>query len=133
MIAVALSTPGLARPAAQTPSAAAVFTAAQAAAGRTMYAERCAACHLDDLGGNGDAPPVAGADFVAGWKQKTTGDLLKYLRGMPPGGPALSDAAYLDVMAYLLDENGAAAGETPLTAATGATVGAIATGRRPAR
>ena len=110
-----------------------VFTAAQATSGRAVYAERCAACHLDDLGGNGDAPPVAGEGFIAGWKQKTTSDLLQYLKGMPPGGPALSEAEYLTVAAYLLEQNGAATGETPLTTSTNVMLGTIASGRRPPR
>lgn len=109
-----------------------IYTATQATAGREVYTTRCAACHLDDLGGNGDAPPIAGPDFIAHWRQKTTTDLLEYLKKMPPGGPALSDADYLTVLAYLLEQNGAVAGPTPLSATTSAPVAAVATGRRPA-
>jgi mono/diheme cytochrome c family protein len=115
------------------PAATPVFTAAQAAEGRAAYTARCAACHLDDLDGNGDAPQVAGDAFVTNWKQKTTSDLLQYLKGMPPGGPALSEAEYVTVVAFLLEQNGAAAGETPLTSATNVAIGSVATGRRPAR
>ena len=39
------------------------FTAAQAAAGRAAYQERCASCHLPDLRGSNEAPPLAGAQF----------------------------------------------------------------------
>ena len=115
------------------PSGAPGFTAAQAADGRTAYTARCAACHLEDLDGNGDAPQLAGDAFVSNWKQKTTSDLLQYLKGMPPGGPALTEAEYVTVVAYLLEQNGAAAGEAPLAAGTGAVIGSVATGRRPAR
>jgi mono/diheme cytochrome c family protein len=115
------------------PAATPVFTAAQAAAGRAAYTARCAACHLDDLDGNGDAPQLAGDAFLSGWKQKTTSDLLQYLKGMPPGGPALTESEYLTVVAFLLEQNGAVAGETALTAGTGVAIGTVATGRRPAR
>src|SRR5262245_36514187 len=40
------------------------FTAAQADGGRALYQARCAGCHLPDLGGRGEAPPLAGANFL---------------------------------------------------------------------
>ena len=47
------------------PAAGSVFTAAQAQAGEAAYSQQCAACHDADFRGGGDAPPVAGVDFLA--------------------------------------------------------------------
>ena len=52
---------------------------------------------------------------------------------MPPGGPYLGAEEYLGVIAYILQQNGAPAGEAALTAATDAPIGSVATGERPAR
>ena len=51
-------------PSAQAPAGAAVYTAAQAAAGRTLYTANCAACHMADLAGRNEAPPLASANFM---------------------------------------------------------------------
>ena len=67
-----------------------VFTAAQASAGRDVYQARCAGCHLPDLAGRNDAPPLAGATFFGVWRARTTRELAEYIRAsMPPGGPPL--------------------------------------------
>jgi mono/diheme cytochrome c family protein len=44
-----------------------VFTAEQAAAGRAAYAKHCASCHMPDLSGNTEIPPLAGAVFIGTW------------------------------------------------------------------
>ncbi|MGH8518259.1 MAG: c-type cytochrome, partial [Panacagrimonas sp.] len=63
-----------------------VFTAAQAAAGRTAYDASCASCHLPDLSGRNEAPQLAGANFVTTWGSRTVRDLVSYIQaGMPPG------------------------------------------------
>jgi alcohol dehydrogenase (cytochrome c) len=46
----------------------AIFTAAQAAAGKAIYAEKCAACHGAALEG-GVSSPLAGPAFAASWGQ----------------------------------------------------------------
>lgn len=117
----------LAAPAAQTP---AVFTAAQAEAGKAHYATTCAACHGADLGG-ADAPALAGPDFAKAWSTQTTADLFKYVQGMPPGGTPLPDGDNLTVVAFILQQNGAKAGDTPLEPTTAVKLGGIAPGTRP--
>jgi mono/diheme cytochrome c family protein len=97
----------------------AVFTAEQAAAGKSVYARSCASCHMPDLSGSNDAPPLAGAVFAATWRSRTTKDLFEYLSSsMPPGGASLSTDAFESITAYILQANGAAAGETPFRATT---------------
>lgn len=125
-MAVLLGTRG--GPTAQTPAA--VYTAPQAAAGKAHYATTCAACHGADLGG-ADAPALAGVDFAKAWSTQTTADLFKYVQGMPPGSTPLPDGDNLTVVAFILQQNGAAAGTTPLEPTTAVTIGAIATGTRP--
>ena len=115
----------------QQPASAAVYTAAQAETGRAAYQTTCASCHSGDLGGNGEAPELAGSSFMGSWKTQTTEDLFKYVQGMPPGGPHLTAEEYVPIVAYILQQNGAAAGEQPFTAATVAPIGTIATGQRP--
>jgi len=124
--AVLLGTPSA--PAAQT--APAVYTAAQADAGKGHYATACAACHGADLGG-ADAPALAGPDFAKAWSTQTTADLFKYVQGMPPGGTPLPDGDNLTVVAFILQQNGAQAGDTPLDATTAVKIGGIASGTKP--
>ena len=52
-----------------------VFTKEQADAGLAAYAKNCASCHMPDLTGNGEIPPLAGASFIGTWEHKTTKDL----------------------------------------------------------
>jgi len=111
----------------QTPTAP-VYTAAQAGEGRTAYEASCAACHRADLGGAVDAPQLAGGTFLGAWGGRTTTDLLRYLQmGMPPDSPgSLSEATYLAIVAYILQANGAAPGQQPLTAAVSVPIGGVA-------
>jgi PQQ-dependent dehydrogenase (methanol/ethanol family) len=102
------------------PAAAAVYTAAQAQAGQTAYTQNCAGCHGADFRGSGDAPAVAGPDFTAKWGPRAVNDLFTYLvQSMPPANPgALGEAGTLNVTAYLLQINGAPAGQQPQQALT---------------
>jgi alcohol dehydrogenase (cytochrome c) len=117
----------------QQPPAAPVFSAAQAAAGRTAYDASCAGCHVADLGGRNEAPQLAGADFMNSWRTRTTKDLFEFIQAtMPPGGSPLSPETYLSIASYILEQNGAAVGAQTLTPETAVPIGTIATGQRPA-
>jgi alcohol dehydrogenase (cytochrome c) len=109
-----------------------VFTAPQADAGRTAYEASCASCHVADLGGRNEAPQLAGADFMNVWRTQGVDALFGYIRStMPPGGARLPDEQYLAIVAYILQQNGAAAGAQPLAASTTVPIGTVASGRRP--
>jgi alcohol dehydrogenase (cytochrome c) len=110
------------------------YTAAQAAAGRTTYLAQCAACHLPDLKGSGDAAPLAGTEFMDAWGRRSTSELLSFMQlTMPPQRPgALSADEYASIAAFILQSNGAPAGNQQLTAATGVTINTVATGQAPA-
>ena len=113
---------------------AAPYTAAQAVAGRTIYATSCATCHAADLGGGFESPQLAGSNFLREWGDRTSGDLLAFIQStMPPGNKnGLGEEAYLNVVAFILDANGARAGNQPLTASTKVAIRSVANGQVPA-
>jgi alcohol dehydrogenase (cytochrome c) len=93
-----------------------VFTKEQAAKGAEAYQTTCAGCHGRDLAGLG-APALAGPKFTEKWAgDRNALELFGIVRTMPPGG---SHMVTLDkqvvILAHLLEKNGHAAGETPLT------------------
>ena len=113
------------------PVAAGVYTAAQAQAGQAAYAQQCAGCHSADFRGSGDAPAVVGPDFIAKWGPREVNELFTFLvQTMPPTNPgALGEAGTLNVTAYLLQVNGAPAGQQPLTATVSTPMNALVTGQ----
>ncbi len=111
----------------QTPSS--VFTAAQAAAGRTAYQTSCASCHLPDLAGRNEAPQLAGSNFINAWRTRTTRDLFEYIQSaMPPSGENLGADQYLAITAFILQSNGAQPGAVAFNGSTTVPIGTIATG-----
>ncbi|WP_158626038.1 c-type cytochrome [Arsenicitalea aurantiaca] len=90
------------------------FTAEQAARGQTEYNSQCGACHGFQLEG-GVGPVLAGAEFRTNWG--TAAAVHGYFSvSMPPQAPGrLSEQAYLDIMAHILNFNGLPAGDAELT------------------
>lgn len=116
----------------QPASTEAVFTKAQVDAGRTAYQTHCASCHTPDLGGRNEFPALAGDDFLASWKTRSTQELYDFISTtMPPEGPSLTPEQYLGITAHILHQNGAAPGSEALTPTTAVPIGTIATGKRP--
>ena len=106
-----------------------VFTAAQADAGRAAYQASCAGCHMPDLTGRNEAPPLAGANFMNTWRTRSTRDLFEYMSAtMPPDAPSLAADQYLAITAFILQSNGATPGAQAFTPTTGVAIGSIATG-----
>ena len=93
-----------------------VFTEEQAARGQQAYRQSCASCHLDDLLGERDAPPLAGAQFSDRWNGSTADDMLQTIRRtMPQEAPdSLGPQSYADIVSYLLQVNGSPAGDAEL-------------------
>ena len=110
---------------AQPPASAGAFLDAQAASGRTAYGRSCAACHGATLRGAAHGPELTGRGFLSNWGSSTAAELFEYVRAeMPPGlGESLRNDTYLSIVAYLLQENGHAAGSEALTANAAAIVG----------
>jgi mono/diheme cytochrome c family protein len=103
--------------AAQQPASvlAGVYTEGQAKRGEKVYADSCTVCHGPKLTGD-LGPPIAGKDFVAGWKDMTVGELLdKIAMSMPSNAPgSLTPQQNADVLAYVLSVNKYPAGQAEL-------------------
>src|SRR5271154_3408928 len=110
------------------------FTAGQAAQGHKDYSSACASCHQENLAGGGEAPSLAGGNFLKSWGDQSTRTLYNYLHAaMPLGkGGSLSDETYENIVAFLLQANGATAGGQPFTASTDVKIGNVANGQVPA-
>jgi len=93
-----------------------VFSADQAATGKTLFDSKCAICHGADLNGGEMSPPLAGGAFVANWSGQTLGDLFTRIHTtMPANDPgSLSNAETAQVLAYILSFNQFPAGAAPL-------------------
>ena len=117
--------PGVAGAAAQAPGADGAFTIDQAADGWSVYGVQCGQCHGVNLEGMVHAPPLSGVGFLNSWLGQTTDDMFAYLRDeMPPGqAGVISDQAYIDLVAYLLEANGAVPGDRTLTVDAGVPIG----------
>ena len=115
---------------AQQSPAPASFTADQATAGRAVYDANCASCHMPALNGRGEAPQLAGSQFMSTWANRSVHDLLAFTEAaMPPlNAGSISEADYLNVTAFILQANGAVAGNQPLTATSAFTLRSVATG-----
>ncbi len=124
----------IAAAAAQQPARTGPFTAEQASAGRALYQEACSRCHLPNLQGTFEAPPLAGGNFMNVWRNRTASDLFHRIQNsMPISSPgSLSDQEAANLTAFILQANGAAAGTEALTAATLVPIGAVAQGGAPA-
>lgn len=97
-----------------------VYTDEQAARGQRAYEQECAACHLDDLMGDGIAPSLIGSAFFFRWSDLSIGDMYTAIRTtMPQGAPAsLSASGYADISAYMLQKNDVPAGAMELPSDT---------------
>src|SRR5580658_4073914 len=72
------------------------FTAKQAAQGHAEYSTACASCHQGNLSGGGEAPSLAGGNFLKSWGSRSTRELYDYIQSaMPLGkGGSMSDKIY---------------------------------------
>ena len=98
-----------------------VFTEEQAKRGADVYAEKCAMCHGDSLGGVESAPPLTGPAFYANWEGESLNALFERIRmSMPLDNPgSLSRAQNADVVAHMLSIGGYPAGSAPLEGQAG--------------
>lgn len=128
-----------------------VFTLTQAEAGRAAYENTCGKCHTSTLlgrkGDPGELPPVSslsasyqefigprgfvapltGKGFIDRWGAKTAAQLIARFQetvvSFPPEG--MNDETTVNITAYVLQMNGAKAGNRPLTRTTDAIVSSI--------
>lgn len=99
------------------PATAQTYTQEQADRGHVIYTQKCSTCHGASLEGVA-GPSLSGPEFRAAWSdESTTVDDLHFIisSSMPPRGqPKLTDDQYIDVLAFILRENGVPAGAEPL-------------------
>ncbi len=98
-----------------------IYTEQQAWRGEEQYEAICAACHEGD---EPEAEPPKGSEFIERWREAPVSFLYNFIHTSMPGNKpgSLSEATYLDVVAYLLKANGYPAGRSPLTAAKTTTI-----------
>ena len=100
-----------------------VFTVDQALRGKSGYDGVCARCHGVPLtGSQGNGPALKGAVFLGHWDKDTLGSLYTKIRDtMPLGAPGtLTDDVKLQILAYVLQQNGFPAGTNALPATAAA-------------
>jgi S-disulfanyl-L-cysteine oxidoreductase SoxD len=99
-----------------------IYTSEQAARGEKLYADSCASCHGESLGGVEMAPPLAGDTFNGNWEGVALNDLFERMRtSMPQNKPgSLSRAQNADILAHMLKVGGFPAGDVPLDGQAGA-------------
>lgn len=118
VLAACVLVAGVTGAAAQAP---AIFTAAQAGAGSTIFAQQCATCHGASLEGVA-GPALKGPVFrqMASAQALNAQSLLKVIsESMPQDNPAsLSPAQYAALVAFILQQNGYPAGDSELSAQT---------------
>jgi len=95
-----------------------VYTSEQAARGEAAYADSCSGCHRDDLRGYNGV--LVGGRFMDSWREDTLNSFFRNVKKtMPRDAPSsLSDATYLDIVAYILKANAFPSGKAPLTIET---------------
>ena len=92
-----------------------VFTSAQAARGKTIFATACADCHGADLSA-ANRPPLKGEAFLNHWLEGGLDALFTRVQSMP-NRTNLDESAHADVLAFLLDANGFPSGTGELDGA----------------
>jgi S-disulfanyl-L-cysteine oxidoreductase SoxD len=94
------------------------YSEAQAKRGEAVYAAECISCHGEDLSGQGSR--LIGERFMRDWGEDNLNSLFRRTKAvMPRRAPgSLTDAQYLDVVAFILQQNEFPAGTQELSAET---------------
>lgn len=95
------------------------FTEEQVQRGKSIYQKNCQDCHGSTLdNGEFGGAPLKGSYFRQHWGSGDVSGLFGYMNAlMPPDRPGqLSPQSYVDLTAFLLSNNGYAAGAEELTA-----------------
>jgi mono/diheme cytochrome c family protein len=93
-----------------------VYTADQAKRGKAEFDQTCSRCHNLALIGSERGPAIKGNIFLSHWDKGSVADLFIKIRDtMPEGGPGtLNDDVKIDILTYILQQNGAPAGSAEL-------------------
>src|SRR5215468_9917336 len=93
-----------------------VFTSGQALRGKSAFEGSCARCHNVALVGSERGPAIKGPVFLSHWEMDNLAGLFIKIRDtMPEGGPGtVSDDVKIDILSYVLQQNGFPAGDDEL-------------------
>jgi mono/diheme cytochrome c family protein len=80
----------------------------QQARGKALYNDKCASCHMENLKGSTETPPLTGDMFWMNWETYSANNLVEQVRTtMPEDNPgALMRQEYVDIVAFILKTNG---------------------------
>jgi S-disulfanyl-L-cysteine oxidoreductase SoxD len=97
-----------------------VYSEAQAMRGKNTYKRFCSDCHLSNLQGEGLEPPLVSSWFMDAWREDYLASLFDYMQARMPKGRdvtpgSLKEAQYIDILAYILQQNDLPAGNKELT------------------
>jgi mono/diheme cytochrome c family protein len=94
-----------------------VFTAGQAARGKESFDRNCSRCHNLALIGSERGPAIKGNTFLSHWEKDTLAGLFTKVRDTMPQGNSgiVSDDVKIDILSYVLQQNGFPAGAAELT------------------
>ena len=92
------------------------YTTAQAVRGQTTFENNCSECHMSDLSGRA-GPALKGDAFMEHWHGKVVGALFDKIQTTMPADrrTRLTDTRTLDLVAFLLQQNGFPAGDRELS------------------
>lgn len=103
-----------------------VYTKAQADAAKAKYDKICAECHAFTVAAKKKPKdlPLGDEPFLEEWQGRTLGELVTLIAlTMPNDGSAVvTDEEAVELIAYILQQNGFPAGSKPLTKAGTSTV-----------
>jgi mono/diheme cytochrome c family protein len=110
-----------------------VYTTAQAERGRAAYTTSCLRCHNADLSGD-RGPALKGDRFMTTWGGGGVDRLFAKIRDtMPPFATStLDDATKLDIVTFILQNNGFPAATRELAAADLESIQVVAKDEQPA-
>src|SRR5262245_20114203 len=93
-----------------------VFSSAQAVRGKGAFDGSCSRCHNVALIGSERGPAIKGPTFLSHWeKANLAGIFLKIRDTIPEGRPStVSDDVKIDILSYVLQQNGFPAGDDEL-------------------
>lgn len=93
-----------------------IYSPDQAARGKTAFDLSCSRCHNVALIGSERGPAIKGAAFLSHWEKDNLRGLFTKIRDtMPEGGPGtVKDDVKLDILSYILQQNGFPAGSEDL-------------------
>lgn len=102
------------------PAGSGAFAPEQARHGQSIFREKCGACHGEDLNGGQEAPALKGDAFWSEWDQQTARALYsRIISTMPPDGPGtLEEKDVIDIVAFILHENGLPPGSKAVQSAS---------------